>query len=506
MGKITMGILGPLSQSIGGVTGASFKGKATLRRKSSGGVNPRTEAQQEKRSAFGEASEYCRENRAAIIEYCGFKEKKGVTIWNQMMSWFMAGGRLPGHDTELIPVTLGGQTYNELMYWDTTSERGVKTILLPPMLFENQEVTKVQISVDRFYDTQWQTGRGTTRQDAYGVAGGWAPQPLATRPFDYLPQIRGLYYKYAVRYQVSGSSTWINTVFVATAEHAKVIDFELCDLLTNEEVIEALSPIGKASKVGSYFDVNSAIQVTLPTGSGNCPVLAQALQLFAGPEVITLSVQVRFMKAGDTTVLLNADLAKKGTVNCNFPAVTGAIHSTFGRQFLQDIYLSLSKYTPGVATGNFIRLYFVNAEGNQSLAVGQSVKTLTGAPGFFQDMVDVIVTPRGFSCTCMNESIASVSNPFSILMSSNVQDCPFITRSDNYTEWSATDGKKTVSGGNGKSSVGGGVLALDSVGSELDTLASEFPGGCSFSQVFNAEDGPFSETYHPQFNMIVPLT
>lgn len=506
MGKISMGILGPLSQSIGGVTGASFKGKATLRRKSSGGVNPRTEAQQEKRSAFGEASEYCRENRAAIIEYCGFKEKKGVTIWNQMMSWYMAGGRLPEHDTELIPVTLGGETYNELMYWDTTSERGIKTILLPPALFDNQEVTQVQINVDRFFDGSWQTGRGSTRQTAYEVEGGWAPQPIASRPFDYLPQIRGLYYRYAVRYKISGSSAWINTTFVATAEHVKVADFDVCDLLSNEEVVAALSPLGSVSHIDSYFDVNSAIQVTLPTGSGNCPVLAQALQLFAGPEVITLAVQVRFMKATGVTVLLNADLAKKGTIDCNFVSVTSAVHSTFGKQFLQDMLLSLSKYTPGVATGNTIRLYFVNAEGNQNLLVGQSVKTLTGAPGFFQDLVDVTISPNGFSCTCMNAPIVSVSDPFSILMSSNVQDCPFITRNDNYTEWNATDGQKTVTGGNGKSYVSGGVLALDSVGSELDTLAAEFPGGCSFSQAFSGEDGPFSETYHPQFYMIVPLT
>lgn len=94
MGKISQGILGPLSQSIGGVTGASVKGRPTLRRKSSGGVNPRTQAQQESRGAFSEASEYCRENRDAIIAQENFKEKKGVTIWNQMMSWYMAGGRL----------------------------------------------------------------------------------------------------------------------------------------------------------------------------------------------------------------------------------------------------------------------------------------------------------------------------------------------------------------------------------------------------------------------------
>lgn len=506
MGKITMGILGPLSQSIGGVTGASFKGKATLRRKSSGGVNPRTEAQQEKRSAFGEASEYCRENKAAIIEYCGFKEKKGVTIWNQMVSWYMAGGRLPAHETELIPVTLGGETYNELMYWDTVTNDGTKTILLPPMLFENQEVTQVQINVDRFFDTQWQTGRGSTRQSGVQVEGGWAPVPLGTRPFDYLPQIRGLYYRYAVRYKKSGSSAWINTTFVATADHAKVIDFDTCSLLTDAQVLEVLSPLGNAYKDGSYFKVESDIQLTVPTQSGNCAALAQALQFVAGPAPITLVTQLRFMKAGDVAVILNADLAQKGTIDCNFVAVPDAVHSAFGKQFLQDIYVNLPKYTPGVAAGGSVLVYFVNAEADQNLVVGQSVKAQTGAPGFFQDMVEVTITTKGFDCTGMNTPVAYVSDPFTILMSSNVQNCPFITRTDNYTAWSATDGQDTARGGSGRSTVSGGVLALESTGSGLDGLASQFPGGCSFSQVFYGEDGPFDANYRPQFNMIVPLT
>lgn len=95
MGKIPQGILGALSSSVGKMTGAVVKGRPTLRRKSNGGSNPQTESQQANRGAFAEASEYCRTNRAAIVEYLNLKEKKGVSIWNQMVSWYLAGGRLP---------------------------------------------------------------------------------------------------------------------------------------------------------------------------------------------------------------------------------------------------------------------------------------------------------------------------------------------------------------------------------------------------------------------------
>lgn len=115
MGKIPMGILGPLSQSIGSVTGASNKGRPTLRRKSDGGVNPRTAAQVERRSAFAEASEYCRENRDAIIAQEQFREKKGLTIWNQMISWYMAGGRLTPSGRRVVEETYG--QYEVLRYY-----------------------------------------------------------------------------------------------------------------------------------------------------------------------------------------------------------------------------------------------------------------------------------------------------------------------------------------------------------------------------------------------------
>ena len=118
MGKIPMGILGPLSQSVGSVTGASNKGRPTLRRKSDGGVNPRTAAQVEKRSAFAEASEYCRENRDAIIAQEHFKEKKGLTIWNQMMSWYMAGGRLTPTGPQYIDDTFNGHSVKRLLNWE----------------------------------------------------------------------------------------------------------------------------------------------------------------------------------------------------------------------------------------------------------------------------------------------------------------------------------------------------------------------------------------------------
>lgn len=95
MGKIHQGILGSLSSSVGMVTGAVVKGRPTIRRKVTAPVNPNTAAQQQKRSAFGEASAYCRENWKAILAYCEFKERKGRTIWNQAVSWYLAGGRLP---------------------------------------------------------------------------------------------------------------------------------------------------------------------------------------------------------------------------------------------------------------------------------------------------------------------------------------------------------------------------------------------------------------------------
>ena len=126
-----MGILGPLSQSVGSVTGASVKGRPTLRRKSSGGVNPRTEAQQEKRSAFAEASEYCRENRDAIIAQEHFKEKKGVTIWNQMMSWYMAGGRLAPTGPYLSSVNLGDVDYDWIRNWDLMPESDKAYLNIP---------------------------------------------------------------------------------------------------------------------------------------------------------------------------------------------------------------------------------------------------------------------------------------------------------------------------------------------------------------------------------------
>lgn len=95
MGKINQGILGSLSSSVGMVTGAVVKGRPTLRRKVTKIVNPNTDGQQQVRSAFGEASAYCRENWDAILAYCDFKEQKGKTIWNQAVAWYLAGGRLP---------------------------------------------------------------------------------------------------------------------------------------------------------------------------------------------------------------------------------------------------------------------------------------------------------------------------------------------------------------------------------------------------------------------------
>lgn len=131
MGKISQGILGPLSQSIGGVTGASVKGRPTLRRKSSGGVNPRTQAQQESRGAFSEASEYCRENRDAIIAQENFKEKKGVTIWNQMMSWYMAGGRLNPSGRRVEEETYGNFEVLRYYGWEPEIVDGKPSLVFP---------------------------------------------------------------------------------------------------------------------------------------------------------------------------------------------------------------------------------------------------------------------------------------------------------------------------------------------------------------------------------------
>lgn len=111
MGKINQGILGSLSSSVGMVTGAVVKGRPTLRRKVTKIVNPNSDGQQQVRSAFGEASAYCRENWDAILAYCDFKEKKGKTIWNQAVSWYLAGGRLPATGKQMH-----GYLYNDTLW------------------------------------------------------------------------------------------------------------------------------------------------------------------------------------------------------------------------------------------------------------------------------------------------------------------------------------------------------------------------------------------------------
>lgn len=147
MGKLSHGILGPLSQSVGMVTGASFKGKATLRRKSSGGVNPRTESQQQNRSAFSDASEYCRLHRSEIIEQEGFREKKGVTIWNQMISWYLAGGRLTPSGPSLQPVTIAGETYNEVINYEVKDTANPDIVVVPLSLFTSASWDSYQLRV-----------------------------------------------------------------------------------------------------------------------------------------------------------------------------------------------------------------------------------------------------------------------------------------------------------------------------------------------------------------------
>lgn len=154
MGKLSYGILGPLSQSVGRVTGASYKGKATLRRKSSGGVNPRTEEQQANRSVFSEASEYCRQNRDAIITQEGFKERKGVTIWNQMMSWYLAGGRLTPAGPHLQPVVIGGETYNELVGYHVSDPSNPDIVTIPLEVFSQETWTSYTLRVMKVYQGQ----------------------------------------------------------------------------------------------------------------------------------------------------------------------------------------------------------------------------------------------------------------------------------------------------------------------------------------------------------------
>ena len=154
MGKIPMGILGPLSQSVGSVTGASNKGRPTLRRKSDGGVNPRTAAQVEKRSAFAEASEYCRENRDAIIEQEHFKEKKGVTIWNQMMSWYMAGGRLTPPAPVMPKITLGGVEYDWYRNYGVPNTDYAKEAGIDPGVFGVSGVAGYKLTILDTWDDE----------------------------------------------------------------------------------------------------------------------------------------------------------------------------------------------------------------------------------------------------------------------------------------------------------------------------------------------------------------
>ena len=116
MGKIFSGILGPLSQSVGSVTGAPSFGRPVLRRKSNGGTNPRTAAQTAQRTRLQEASEYCRVNKAEILDYLGLTEVKGMTLWQQMVKWRMNGGSLPSAGPVWADISEGSQ---RIIYGDT---------------------------------------------------------------------------------------------------------------------------------------------------------------------------------------------------------------------------------------------------------------------------------------------------------------------------------------------------------------------------------------------------
>lgn len=383
MGKISQGILGPLSQSIGGVTGASVKGRPTLRRKSSGGVNPRTQAQQQSRGAFSEASEYCRENRDAIIAQENFREKKGVTIWNQMMSWYMAGGRLAPTGPSLIDDTWNGSAVKRLIGYDfETSDIG-GGMVVPLSVFDNASAVGATV-----------TARETFCAEEYGTViasifvrvsdGKLYFEPVnSVGTFLACPQVPGFGVRYSVALKDVNNQTIETVSMVAYADDCTE-DFSgngqartLAELATYLGTIGTYGTFsgGPAVSIAESVPVSgneftwtpqSAILQACVAGLRNDGAAATAKQAFGtkkgGWSIESVSGQSGVLKFVATGYDMSTPLS-------------------YGMQ--QCVTISLPAGIPGVGNGVGIELFAVNGGYNSALASGSDVHLMSGIPEDF---------------------------------------------------------------------------------------------------------------------------
>ena len=384
MGKIPMGILGPLSQSVGSVTGASNKGRPTLRRKSDGGVNPRTAAQVEKRSAFAEASEYCRENRDAIIAQEHFKEKKGLTIWNQMMSWYMAGGRLTPTGPQYIDDTFDGSPVKRLLNWQSRQGTWGIEAGLPLEGIAPAEYSSIYVNV---VNQLWggEIGDPAVPLEVTVVDGvAYMTAPQKNYQFFTAPLALESAYVYYITFTDSNYQL-VKEVSVVLYEQDSAV--HLADAVpsrTNLQLAAALSQYGAidGTKTMPYLEVTQSLDTT--NDGEQIPSTID----FIGKAIwgCNANIQAQLSKTTTAIVSAGAELAKKPGVQgaAIIPEWDALSKCVMAYKVYNYVVVSIPSHCPMVGNKAAMNVAFLNTNYDAAVEGGQECANAAWTPAEFK--------------------------------------------------------------------------------------------------------------------------
>lgn len=415
MGKIHMGILGPLSQSVGHVTGASVKGKATLRRKSSGGVNPRTEKQVESRSAFGEASEYCREHRAEIIEYCGFREKKGLTIWNQMIRWYLDGGRLPEVGPYLRDIVLGGNTYKEVMLWPSTGDKLAMALLIPNLFDIPADATDFSCYCTEVYTPDGQSGQPYASFYPMFANDVLTLFPDSDTSVTGLPIVEGCSYVFTVQYRLPAEPYSGTVTFVLNPDNAGPGEFARYSIPTDAEIEERLSVLGTVTMSEDTITVSRSKSIR-PTGrDGVAPELADLCPVIGEFGLLNFSYKAFWVNSSTLASAVSGRMsggdAGQAMLNEGFAdPVSSALKACFGK-----LGVSFAACLPWMFSLREIMVEYQNPEYDSNLRVGTLTQGQTALPAWLSSLSDCVIDNAGFAVRQARTTLSETTRQLTLL-------------------------------------------------------------------------------------------